>query len=160
MEILLVFFRDVLSGFVYFLYLALCVFAFFYVLGIVADRKRLAINNKLKEKKTHDIESGREAMIAAMETKQVLDVDDEKQIPTDNQNATMNSALNSMSNMPDATGATKEVTPNVVVLNSADVDTKPSVQPVVIASQTQESVQPQVQQAQEPLVIDSSSIQL
>ena len=82
------------------------------------------IEDKLKEKKKYDIESGREAMIAAMETKQVLEVDDtQDKFVNDpnaivNQNATLNSALNSMSNMPDATEAQKDDTPNVMVLNS------------------------------------------
>ena len=67
MEILLVFFRDVLSGWVYWLYLAFCIFLIFFILGFVADGKRMRINNKLKEKKKYDIESGREAAIAAME---------------------------------------------------------------------------------------------
>ena len=118
------FFRDVLDGMVYFLYLVGCILAFFYVLGIIGDRKRKMIEAKLRDKKKYDIESGREAMIAAMETKQVLDVDDTQDKfvndPTAivNQNATLNSALNSMSNMPDATEAQKDDVPNVMVLDS------------------------------------------
>lgn len=170
MEFLIVFFRDTLSGFVYFLYLALCTFAFFYVLGIVADRKRLAINEKLKEKKKYDIESGKEAMIAAMETKQVLDVDDENkeksQVSTENQNATMNNALNSMPNMPDAKEAQKDDTPNVMVLNSNEVSAPAASQPVANQVQQVEKASDNSQQSpqqpvvSEPLVIDSSSIQL
>ena len=74
--IVIQFFRDVLDGVWYILYLILCILVFFYVLGIVADNKREKINKKLKEKKTYDIESGKEAAIAAMETKQILDVDE------------------------------------------------------------------------------------
>jgi len=76
---LMEFFRDVLSGIWYYLYLIICIIAFFYVLGIVADRKRLEISKKLKEKKTYDIESGREAKIAAMESKQVLSAGEDNQ---------------------------------------------------------------------------------
>lgn len=121
---LLWFFRDFLDGLIYYLYVIVCIVAFFYVFGIIGDRKRKMIEDKLKEKKKYDIESGREAMIAAMETKQVLEVDDtQDKFVNDpnaivNQNATLNSALNSMSNMPDATEAQKDDTPNVMVLNS------------------------------------------
>ena len=52
--IILDFFRDFFSGIIYWLYVLVCIFAFFYVLGIVADRKRQAIANKLKEKKYLD----------------------------------------------------------------------------------------------------------
>ena len=76
------FFRDTLSGIWYWLYLLLCIFSFFYVLGIVADSKREKINKKLKEKKSYDIESGKEAAIAAMESKQVLAVNEEEQAST------------------------------------------------------------------------------
>ena len=119
MDLFIVFFRDVLDGPLYLLYFFVCVFAIFYVFGISADRKRKAIQDKLKEKKKYDIISGKEAAIAAMESKQVLDVqEDAPAAETDNQNATMNSALNSMSNMPDATKAQEEKAPNVMVLNS------------------------------------------
>ena len=74
--VLVEFFRDFLDGIFYFLYLIICIFAFFYVLGIVADRKREMIEEKLREKKQYDITSGKEAAIAALETKQVLSVDD------------------------------------------------------------------------------------
>lgn len=72
--IIIEFFRDTLSGPIYFLYLIVCIVLFFALLGIVGDRKRAAIEEKLKEKKKYDIESGREAEIAALESKQNLDV--------------------------------------------------------------------------------------
>ena len=68
------FFRDTISGFWYFLYIILCIFFIFVLLGIVGDRKRAVIAKKLKEKKAQDIASGKEARIAAMESKQILDV--------------------------------------------------------------------------------------
>ena len=146
MEIFIVFFRDVLSGPMYFLYAFVCIFAIFYVFGIAADRKRKAIEEKLREKKKYDIISGREAQIAAMESKQVLDVEDESgESGTDNQNATMNAALNSMSNMPDATKAQKDEVPNVMVLNSNGEQ----------QAQTTNGSEPPKDQ---PLVIDTSSL--
>ena len=151
MELLLVFFRDVLSGALYFLYVLFCIFAIFYVFGISADRKRKAIEDKLKEKKKYDIISGREAAIAAMESKQVLDVEEEpKESSTDNQNATMNAALNSMSNMPDATNAQKEETPNVMILDSSQAP----------SSNTQGGSNNDTSQNKpdQPLVIDTSSL--
>ena len=121
------FFRDTLSGIWYFLYLLVCLIAFFYVLGIVADNKRERINKKLKEKKTFDIESGKEAQIAAMETKQVLAVDDGELTTTNN-------------NVKEEEQKKEEV-PAVVVLNSEPqvkpVVESPVIQPAVVEPQTQ-----------------------
>ena len=123
--IILDFFRDFFSGIIYWLYVLVCIFAFFYVLGIVADRKRQAIANKLKEKKTYDIESGREAAIAAMETKQILDVDETlpaaNTAPVENQNLGANQ---SQLNNPLVGEAKKEEVPQVMVLNSAEQSTQ------------------------------------
>lgn len=151
MEILLVFFRDILSGWIYWIYVLFCIFFIFFILGFVADGKRMRINNKLKEKKTYDIESGREAAIAAMESKQVLDVASEDD-PLANQNptATLNAAINSaaQNNNSDVASLSKpnEEVPSVMVLNS---DT---------ATNTQ---QPNTsgEQVPEKVVIDSSSLQ-
>lgn len=74
MNFVISFFRDTISGFWYFLYIILCIFFIFVLLGIVGDRKRAVIADKLKEKKARDIASGKEARIAAMESKQILDV--------------------------------------------------------------------------------------
>lgn len=74
MNFVISFFRDTISGFWYFLYIILCIFFIFVLLGIVGDRKRAVIAKKLKEKKAQDIASGKEARIAAMESKQILDV--------------------------------------------------------------------------------------
>lgn len=151
MEILLVFFRDILSGWVYWLYLAFCIFLIFFILGFVADGKRMRINSKLKEKKKYDIESGREAAIAAMESKQVLDVDSgENPLANQNPNATLNVAINSaaQNNNSDIASLSKpnEEVPSVMVLNS---DTATSTQqPNTSGAQVQEKV-----------VIDSSSLQ-
>lgn len=74
MNFVISFFRDTISGFWYFIYIILCIFFIFVLLGIVGDRKRAVIADKLKEKKARDIASGKEARIAAMESKQILDV--------------------------------------------------------------------------------------
>lgn len=151
MDLFIVFFRDVLDGPLYFLYFFVCLFGIFYVFGISADRKRKAIEDKLKEKKKYDIISGREAAIAAMESKQVLDVEDDPPATgTDNQNATMNSALNSMSNMPDATKAQEEKAPNVMVLNSNQQSSDSQG-----ANNGESSSE---QKPDQPLVIDTSSL--
>lgn len=151
MEILLVFFRDILSGWVYWLYLAFCIFLIFFILGFVADGKRMRINSKLKEKKKYDIESGREAAIAAMESKQVLDVDSgENPLANQNPNATLNAAINSavQNNNSDIASLSKtnEEVPSVMVLNSDPVAN--TQQPNTSGAQVQEKV-----------VIDSSSLQ-
>ena len=72
--IVVTFFRDILSGPLYFLYVLICVFLQFALYGIVADRKRKLIQQGLQEKKARDIESGKEAEKAAMADKQILDV--------------------------------------------------------------------------------------
>lgn len=74
MDFIISFFRDTIDGFWYVLYILVCLFFIFVLLGIVGDRKRAVITEKLKEKKARDIASGKEAMIAARESKQILDV--------------------------------------------------------------------------------------
>ncbi len=125
------FFRDVLDGIWYLLYLIVCIMAFFYVLGFVADRKRAMIDKKLKEKKTYDIESGREAAIAAMETKQILDVNDAVSQDANN----MAQAVNPV----DATK--KEEAPQVLVLNSNESSNNTAQVSTVNQAQNQ-SIQP------------------
>jgi len=71
---IVIFFRDVISGGWYFLYILLCGFIMLAIFGVIGDRKRRAIEEKLKEKKKWSIESGEEARIAALESKQVLDI--------------------------------------------------------------------------------------
>jgi hypothetical protein len=116
---LLEFFRDFLSGFMYYIYVALCIFAFFYVLGIVADRKRQMIEKKLREKKQYDIESGKEAAIAAMESKQVLDVDDDVQA---NPNVQIQGGQDAGISMQLQDVNQKEEVPSVMVLDSSTLN--------------------------------------
>lgn len=74
---LISFFKDYVDGVWYFLFILLCIFFIFVLLGIVGDRKRRAIADMLKEKRSYDIASGKVARIAAMESKQILDVMEE-----------------------------------------------------------------------------------
>lgn len=74
MDYIITFFSDTISGFWYFVYIIVCIFFIFVLLGIVGDRKRAVIEENLKKKKAMDIASGKEAKIAAMETKQILNV--------------------------------------------------------------------------------------
>ena len=71
---IVVFFRDILDGWVYVLWVAVLLFAELAIYGIVADRKREVIKAGLLAKKQRDIESGKEAEKAALADKQVLDV--------------------------------------------------------------------------------------
>lgn len=97
------FFRDTISGPLYFIYLIICLIIFFALLGVVGDRKRYEIEEKLKAKKKYDIESGKEAEIAALESKQVLDVlTEEKQ--------------------EEITEEVKEEQPSVIVLDSTNTE--------------------------------------
>ena len=75
--IIVSFFRDFLNGWIYVVYVIICVFLQFALFGIVADRKRRVIEEGLLDKKQRDIESGKEAEKAAMADKQILDVYDE-----------------------------------------------------------------------------------
>lgn len=165
--IVIQFFRDVLDGIWYWLYLIACIIVFFYFLGIVADNKKEKINKKLKEKKTYDIESGKEAAIAAMETKQILSVED------DNPSGNLNDLANGNSTVDAAKKEGQEEVPAVLELNSTDapaaeVQNQAAVQPAVAQpavsapATAQAAVQPAVAQptteqqtpkAEEPLVI-------
>ncbi len=140
MQIFIEFFRDTLSGIVYVLYLIFCIIAFFYTLGVLGDRKRKMIEVKLKEKKAYDIASGKEAAIAAMETKQVLDIDE-----ADSQMASpeVNAAIGIGTNNGQSGQQTQEEVPQVMVFDST-------------ASSSQNAQQQNAQQ-NEPIVFDSSA---
>ena len=151
--ILISIFRDVLDGIWYWLYLIVCIIMFFYILGIVADEKRARINKKLKEKKSYDIESGREAAIAAMESKQVLAVDEEE--------ASKQEALQTQTTTP--TSSPQEVKKEEpVVINSSDaptVEVKGTLPPLdpVVQPATPPTLTPMEQaRSEEPLVINSN----
>ncbi len=75
--IIVSFFRDFLNGWIYVVYVIICVIMQLALFGIVADRKRKVIENGLLDKKKRDIESGVEAERAALADKQILDVYDE-----------------------------------------------------------------------------------
>ena len=140
MQIFIEFFRDTLSGIVYVLYLIFCIIAFFYTLGVLGDRKRKMIEVKLKEKKAYDIASGKEAAIAAMETKQVLDIDEaDSQLASPEVNAAIGITVNNGQNGQQP----QEEVPQVMVFDSN-------------ASSGQNAQQNQ-QQQNEPIVFDSSS---
>ena len=160
--IVIQFFRDVLDGIWYWLYLFACIVVFFYFMGIVADNKREKINKKLKEKKTYDIESGREAAIAAMESKQILAVDEE--------GAKLNDMANGNSNVEAAKKEGQEEVPAVLELSSGDsankegeqsteVAVQPAVvepavvQPAVVQPAVVPPAESQTAKAEEPLVI-------
>ena len=70
---IIAFFRD-LSGIWYILWVLMCIFFQFVLLGIVGDRKREVIHADLMAKRKMDIESGKVAEEAAKATKQILDV--------------------------------------------------------------------------------------
>lgn len=95
MNFVISFFRDTISGFWYFIYIILCIFFIFVLLGIVGDRKRAVIADKLKEKKARDIASGKEARIAAMESKQILDVMSDDSTSSNNVSSLDNSNVES-----------------------------------------------------------------
>lgn len=145
MDYIIVLFRDKISGFWYFLYILACIFFMFVFLGIVGDRKRKVIADRLKEKKKRDIESGKEAQIAAMESKQVLDVMKDSAQEDTAQNSTDTDEL-----------AKKEEAPTVLVIgadgsSNAGTNNVPG-QVAQFSGEVQNSVpavQPMVQQSQQ-----------
>lgn len=164
MDFLITLFRDKISGFWYILYILLCLLFMFALLGVVGDRKRRLIEGELKEKKRKDIESGKEAKIAAMESKQVLDVMQEEKKENVAPNANDTSEL-----------ANKEETPSILVIGAdgssngeSPVASQPSQpmpqqmlkqsQPVVQqpVSQPTQTVLPQTTAEQQPVVIPST----
>ena len=114
MDIVISFFRDTISGFWYFLYIVLCIFLIFVILGVVGDRKRAIISEKLKEKRRRDIESGRASEIAARESKQILDVMSDEELKGSNGEATNNAQS---SNDTDSQ-VKKEEAPSVLVIGA------------------------------------------
>ena len=164
MDFLITLFRDKISGFWYILYILLCLLFMFALLGVVGDRKRHLIEVGLKEKKRKDIESGKEAKIAAMESKQVLDVMKEEKKGDVVPNANDTSEL-----------AKKEETPSVLVIGAdgssnagspavaqqsqpTQQSSQAQVQPVMqqaVSQPTQGAVQ-QVNAGQQPVVIPST----
>lgn len=115
MDIVISFFRDTISGIWYALYILLCILIIFVILGVVGDRKRAIISEKLKEKRRRDIESGKASQIAARESKQILDVMSDEELKGEN-----NSAPSEGSNSPLSTEnlAKKDEAPSVLVLGS------------------------------------------
>lgn len=148
MEFFISFFRDVIDGWMYFVYIFVCIFFVFVAIGMYGDKKREAIQQRLKEKKARDIASGKEARIAALESKQVLDVmeGDADQpvtsVPVENNNANDTAELSK-----------KEEAPSVLVIgdNGSSNTTKPESSEKV---QQEAVVAPQVQQ---PVVIEQSA---
>ena len=114
MDIVISFFRDTISGFWYFLYIVLCIFLIFVILGVVGDRKRAIISEKLKEKRRRDIESGRASEIAARESKQILDVMSDEDLKGSNGEAVNNAQS---SNDTDSQ-VKKEEAPSVLVIGA------------------------------------------
>ena len=114
MDIVISFFRDTISGFWYFLYIVLCIFLIFVILGVVGDRKRAIISEKLKEKRRRDIESGRASEIAARESKQILDVMSDEELKGSN-----GEALNNAQSSNDTDSLVKkEEAPSVLVIGA------------------------------------------
>jgi len=149
--IIVEFFRDILDGIWYWLYLLFCIIAFFYVLGIVADNKREKINKKLKEKKSYDIESGKEAAIAALESKQVLAVSEEVKEKTEEESVSIEMEKNEPAVVViESSTPVQDTTP--IQITTPVENIVPSSQPMMQA-QLVGQVEPE---KAEPLVINSN----
>lgn len=111
MDFIISFFRDDVTGFWYVLYILMCIFFIFVLLGIVGDRKRAVIAEKMKEKRKRDIASGEVARIAALESKQILSVLEEEKKDLNNTGSD-----NAVANTDDL--STKEEVPAVLTIDS------------------------------------------
>lgn len=134
MDIVISFFRDTISGVWYVLYIIVCILTIFVILGVVGDRKRAIISDKLKEKRKRDIESGKASEIAARESKQILDVMSDEELDIANRNKNDNiqninsnvQSTNSVQNVNNSSQqstenlAKKEEVPQVLVLGDAN----------------------------------------
>ena len=74
MDVVIFFFRDTLSGWLYFLYVVVCLVLIFSMLGKVAEKSRSLAIEKLKAEKRRQLESGEAALKASMEGKQIINV--------------------------------------------------------------------------------------
>lgn len=106
----------------------------FVLVGVVGDRKRAVIEANLKKKKAEDIASGKEAMIAARQSKQILDVMSDAEIAanatsydatgsnSDNTNANVDPNANPLNNVVpiinENTAKDEEKAPSVLVIDA------------------------------------------
>lgn len=106
----------------------------FVLVGVVGDRKRAVIEANLKKKKAEDIASGKEAMIAARQSKQILDVMSDAEIAanatsydatgsnSDNTNDNVNPNANPLNNVVpiinENTAKDEEKAPSVLVIDA------------------------------------------
>ena len=130
MGFIISFFRDVIDGWWYVLYIFVCLFFMLVFLGMYGDKKREAIAIRLKEKKARDIASGKEARIAALESKQVLDVMEED---LDKENGQENSQPVSTNDSAELTK--KEEAPSVLVIGADGNSAPPALEDSLNAHQ-------------------------
>jgi len=84
MELIVSFFRDTLSGWVYFLNLVLNLFIIMVCVGIMGDKKKAEIQKAIRERREYELVTGISAKKAAMEGKQVISVlEDETNVVAD-----------------------------------------------------------------------------
>lgn len=163
MEFIISFFRDKVVGWWYLLYILACLFFILVVIGVYGDNKRSAIAARLKEKKARDIASGKEARIAALESKQVLDVMEEESADSVSTGNPETVSSNDTENL-----AKKEEAPPVLVIgadgnsNEANppLQSEPAqvAQPVVVEQTSAQSSS--VQQGavtQQPIVVSADN---
>lgn len=159
MEFIISFFRDVIDGWWYVLFIFVCLFFVLVAIGMYGDKKREAIAKRLKEKKARDIASGKEARIAALESKQVLDVmegdlDNPESSTASETTTTDNSELTK-----------KEEAPSVLVIGDSGSSNAPTLEPsletqqekITVAQEPQKAVVEQVVQPQSSVQVQQSN---
>lgn len=77
MDFLISFFRDTLSGWLYFVNFVVNAFIILVCVGIIGDKKKAAIQKALREKREYELITGISAKKASMEGKQIISVVEE-----------------------------------------------------------------------------------
>lgn len=83
MDNIILFFKETLSGWRYFLWVIFCAIMILAGVGKIGDRKRLEMREQMKAKKQYDLLSGRAAAQASLEGKQVISYSFSEEKPKD-----------------------------------------------------------------------------
>jgi len=78
MELIISFFRDVLSGWLYFLNFVINMIVILACVGVMGDRKKAETQKAIREKKQYELVTGISAKKAALEGKQIISVQEEE----------------------------------------------------------------------------------
>jgi hypothetical protein len=78
MELIIAFFRDVLSGWLYFVNFTINLIIILACVGVMGDKKKAEIQKAIREKKEYELVTGISAKKAALEGKQIISVEEDE----------------------------------------------------------------------------------